>query len=170
LLTGKRMIIGVIILVLVVILGIALLKPGSQQDTSDSNNGLGGDSPDSNIPDDNVPDENENDDPEEDPVEDPVEEDEPQQQVREFEITAKRWEFSPNPIIVSEGDLVKLKIKSIDVTHGIRLSEFGVNEILSPGNEVNVEFVADRKGSFSFFCTVTCGSGHSNMRGTLIVN
>lgn len=90
--------------------------------------------------------------------------------VKEITITAKQWEFDPNPIEVNLGDTVRLKIKSIDVAHGFKLTEFGINERLEPDKEVAVEFVADKAGEFSFFCNVPCGSGHSAMTGTLIVN
>ena len=90
-------------------------------------------------------------------------------ETKEFNIVARQWNFNPDTITVNEGDTVVLNIESIDVTHGFAISAFGINERLSPGNNVRVEFVADRKGSFSFFCTVQCGSGHTRMRGTLIV-
>ena len=32
-----------------------------------------------------------------------------------------------------------------------------------------VEFVADKAGTFSFRCSVPCGSGHQLMQGTLVV-
>ena len=89
--------------------------------------------------------------------------------IKEFSMTAKQWEFIPSEITVNEGDTVKLSIKSIDVAHGIFLREFGIDEYLSPGNTVNIEFVADKKGEFSFFCNVSCGVGHTGMRGKLIV-
>ena len=92
-----------------------------------------------------------------------------EESVKEFSITAKQWEFIPNEITVNEGDIVKLSIESVDVNHGISLREFGVNEFLSPGNTVNIEFVADKKGEFTFFCNVQCGAGHTSMRGKLIV-
>ncbi|MCH8840000.1 MAG: cupredoxin domain-containing protein, partial [Planctomycetes bacterium] len=78
----------------------------------------------------------------------------------------RQWNFDPDNITVNEGDTVILNINSIDVTHGFAIQAFGINERLSPGNTVRVEFVADRKGSFSFFCTVQCGAGHTGMRGT----
>jgi cytochrome c oxidase subunit 2 len=87
-----------------------------------------------------------------------------------FAMTAKNWEFEPSTITVNKGDLVKINIKSIDVDHGIRLSEFNVNEKLEPNKEVNIEFIADQTGEFTFSCNVFCGEGHSNMKGTLIVN
>ena len=90
-------------------------------------------------------------------------------ETKEFDIIAKRWDFSPNMITVNEGDNVILNIESIDVTHGFTISGFGVSEQLVPGNTVKIEFVADKKGTFSFFCNIFCGSGHSGMKGTLVV-
>ena len=94
---------------------------------------------------------------------------EPTPEIKEFSITAKRFEFTPNPVIVNQGDQVKLIITSIDVTHGFFISEYGINERLKPGETVTVEFVADKKGEFSMICNVACGSGHGSMRGKLIV-
>ena len=92
------------------------------------------------------------------------------EEVKEISIIARQWEFEPNPIIVSKGDKVKLSIKSIDVTHGFALPDFGINSRLNLGEITIVEFTADKTGSFSFFCSVQCGSGHGDMRGRLIVN
>ena len=90
-------------------------------------------------------------------------------ETKEFNVVAKQWDFSPSTITVNEGDNVILRIESIDVTHGFVLSGFGVNERLEPGKTTTVEFMADKKGTFSFFCNVSCGIGHSGMRGTLVV-
>ena len=89
--------------------------------------------------------------------------------VKEFSMIAKKWQFDPSTINVKQGDKVRLKIKSIDVTHGFSLLDFNVNENLAPEKEVVVEFIADKKGEFSFFCSVFCGEGHSGMKGKLIV-
>lgn len=94
---------------------------------------------------------------------------EPTGEIKEFEVTAKQWEFTPSTITVNRGDTVKLHITSIDVTHGFTINEFGINEVLEPGKDVHVEFIADKTGTFSFWCSVPCGSGHSGMRGQLIV-
>lgn len=90
-------------------------------------------------------------------------------ETKEFTMTAKRFEFSPSVITVNQGDKVRLKITSIDVPHGFFLPDFGINEQLNPGKEVVVEFVAKTKGTYSFRCSVPCGSGHQSMSGTLIV-
>lgn len=91
-------------------------------------------------------------------------------EVKEFDMIAKQWEFTPNTIEVNQGDTIKLHIKSTDVTHGFKLLEFGVDESLKPGKTVDVEFIADKTGTFTFACSVFCGSGHSGMKGQLIVN
>jgi len=91
-------------------------------------------------------------------------------QVKEFSITARRWEFDPSTITVNIGDTVKLSITSIDVTHGFNIPDFNIDEQLRPNTTVNIEFVADRTGSFPFRCSVICGSGHLGMTGKLIVN
>lgn len=93
----------------------------------------------------------------------------PTGEVRVFEMTAKQWEFTPSTITVNQGDAVELHITSIDVTHGFALPDFEINERLEPGEDVHVEFVADKQGTFTFFCSVPCGSGHGGMSGQLIV-
>lgn len=90
-------------------------------------------------------------------------------EIREIEVTARQFSFTPDLIRVKLGENVRLKIKSLDVTHGFSLPEFGINEILEPGKTVTIEFQTTRKGNFPFLCSIVCGAGHSRMRGTLIV-
>lgn len=90
-------------------------------------------------------------------------------ETKEFDLIAKQWAFEPSTIEVNKGDTVKLNIKSIDVRHGFKLPDFRINEALEPGKIVNIEFVADKTGTFTFSCSVFCGSGHKDMTGQLIV-
>ena len=87
----------------------------------------------------------------------------------DIDMTAKQWDFEPSTVRVREGQTVRLHITSIDVDHGIKIPEFEVNEKLTPGEKVDIEFVADKKGTFPFFCNVQCGSGHRIMTGELVV-
>lgn len=89
--------------------------------------------------------------------------------VKEFNITAKQWSFSPSVIEVKKGDAVTLNITSVDVLHGIVIEAFNVNTNLQPGKTVTVTFTADRTGSFPFFCSVICGDGHFDMIGKIVV-
>ena len=89
--------------------------------------------------------------------------------IREFTVTAKQWKFEPSTIEVNQGDLVRLGVTSIDVTHGISIPGYGINERLSPGQTVNIEFVADRKGTFPFSCSVSCGVGAVGCVGAILL-
>ena len=94
-------------------------------------------------------------------------------ETKEFDIKAKKWDFSPDTITVNKGDKVILNIESLDdgsgIGHGIVIHEFGVSKSFRGGDLVTVEFLADKKGTFIFFCSVYCGSGHGSMKGKLIV-
>ncbi len=86
------------------------------------------------------------------------------------DMVAQKFEFIPGTITANQGDTVILNITSTDVEHGISIPEFGVNTTIPAGQTVTVEFVADQAGTFPFSCSVFCGGGHGNMKGTLIVN
>jgi cytochrome c oxidase subunit 2 len=89
--------------------------------------------------------------------------------VKEFTLTAKNWSFDPPVITVKQGDKVKLNVKSIDVSHGFALPDYGFDQKLEPGQEIVIEFIASKKGEFTFFCSVMCGEGHKDMKGKLVV-
>ena len=91
-------------------------------------------------------------------------------ETKEFTMTANEFAFVPETITVNEGDKVVLYITSVDVDHGISIPEFDVSENLPVGKTTTVEFIADKKGTYSFFCNVFCGEGHKEMTGTLVVN
>ena len=40
---------------------------------------------------------------------------------------------------------------------------------VAPGQTVSVKLPTDKKGAFTFFCSVPCGPGHQNMKGTLTI-
>ncbi|MEK6887410.1 MAG: cupredoxin domain-containing protein [Candidatus Aenigmatarchaeota archaeon] len=90
--------------------------------------------------------------------------------VKEFNMTAKKYEFIPGTIIVNKGDQVVLNAVSLDVTHGISIPEYNIVETINPGSTTTIRFTADKAGQFTFSCSVFCGSRHSSMSGTLIVN
>lgn len=87
----------------------------------------------------------------------------------ELEMIARNWEFVPSTIEVKVGQPVTLKVMSIDNPHGIAIPAFDIQERLEPNEEVVVTFTPDTAGSFPFFCSVACGSGHRNMKGVVEV-
>lgn len=86
-----------------------------------------------------------------------------------FEIKAKKFSYTPHIIKVNKGDLVKIRLLSEDVTHGLFIDGYGLNTSAHPGEEGYLEFVANKQGRFSFRCSVTCGEFHPYMIGYLIV-
>lgn len=82
---------------------------------------------------------------------------------REIKIEASQFKFNPNTINVKKGERIKLVINNLDVTHGLRIPDLGVQ-----GNDF-VEFIADKQGDFTFYCNNYCGENHPQMQGKLIV-
>jgi nitrosocyanin len=90
-------------------------------------------------------------------------------EVKEFNVVAYRWGFEPSVISVNKGDKVRITATSRDVPHGFAIDEYGINLYLDGLRPKTVEFIADKAGTFIFYCNVPCGSGHNSMRGKLIV-
>ena len=90
-------------------------------------------------------------------------------QVHEIQVTAKKYEFSPNPIRVKKGEPVKLIFTATDHDHGFSLEAFHIKQKLKKGEPTTIEFTPDKAGTFPFKCSVFCGMGHGGMKGTLIV-
>ena len=93
----------------------------------------------------------------------------PQPAVKEFNMRAFRYGYSPSTITVNKGDIVKIHIKSDDATHGFFIAEYGIDETITSDKTTDIEFTADKAGTFEFKCNVFCGAGHSSMKGKLIV-
>jgi cytochrome c oxidase subunit II len=89
--------------------------------------------------------------------------------VREFKMTAKKYEFDPAVITVKQGDKVRLIITALDRKHGFELKEYGINQVLRKDDPTTIEFAASKPGTFVFRCSVFCGWGHRKMKGKLIV-
>jgi len=93
----------------------------------------------------------------------------PTGETKEFNIIARQFSFSPSTIEVNRGDTVKLTVTSMDVTHGIAITQYGIDKRLPPNSPVDIEFIANKPGKFPFVCSVPCGRGHAGMSGTLVV-
>ncbi len=102
------------------------------------------------------------------PVEEPVV-DEPVVEdvvnVKMVPITAKKWMFGPNKIVVGKGDLVQLNIIPQGLEFTFSLPGFGVEQQVA--GPTMVEFTADKVGSFEFKCS-SCEDWRG-MTGTLVV-
>ena len=90
---------------------------------------------------------------------------------RVIEVIAKRYTFEPAQIEVAEGERVRILVKSGDGLHGFEIKKFTVaKEIPRGADPVAIEFTATEAGTFPILCSVFCGDGHGDMKGTLVVS
>jgi cytochrome c oxidase subunit 2 len=80
-------------------------------------------------------------------------------------------------IVIEGGELhlpvgtpVKVLLRSIDVLHDFYVPEFRAKMDLVPGLVTYFWFTPTRTGTFEILCAELCGTGHSQMRGTVIVD
>jgi plastocyanin len=71
--------------------------------------------------------------------------------IKEFTLSAKKWLFSPNKVVVNSGDLVRLNIEPQGLDFTFSIPDLGVEEEVS--GETLIEFTADTVGSFDFKCS-----------------
>ena len=96
----------------------------------------------------------------------------------EVHVNARQWMYeirypdgrtAINEIRVPAGKPVKFILSAADVLHGFYLPDFRVKMDMIPGRVTTLWVQPDRPGSYQIFCTVYCGTGHSNMLARLIV-
>lgn len=89
--------------------------------------------------------------------------------VKTFNVTGKSFSFSPSTITVNKGDTVKIVFTNTEGNHDWVVDEFNARtKIISGGQTDTVEFVADKAGTFEYYCSV--GTHRQlGMKGTLVV-
>jgi plastocyanin len=90
---------------------------------------------------------------------------EPTGNVVEVTVNMTNFEFDKKEIKAKAGDTIKLTVVNQTGAHGLAIDEFGQDV---KGGET-VEFVADKKGEFEYYCSLMCGTGHDSMIGKLII-
>lgn len=89
--------------------------------------------------------------------------------VMEVTVTGRNMSFDPKEIKVKKGQKVRVTFKNAQGFHDFVLDEFNVKtKQISAGQEEVVEFIADKTGTFEYYCSV--GSHRQmGMTGKLIV-
>ena len=85
------------------------------------------------------------------------------------QITAQRFKFTPNEIVVKKGRPVLLEISSLDFVHGFNVPALKLRADLPPGVVTKVRFTPERAGEYPFVCDNFCGEGHEEMHGRIVV-
>lgn len=94
----------------------------------------------------------------------------PQAEPRVVEVVARKFAFEPARIEVSEGETVRLMVRSADGVHGVGIKKFKVSEeVPRGGTPIMIEFTATAVGEFEILCSEYCGKGHQDMAAMLVV-
>jgi plastocyanin len=90
-------------------------------------------------------------------------------EVKEFTVDGSNFKFAPSDIKVKQGDKVKITFTNSAGFHDFVIDELGVKTpVIQSGQDAVVEFVADKAGTFTYYCSVG-NHRQQGMEGTLIV-
>ncbi|NOU99893.1 cupredoxin domain-containing protein [Paenibacillus planticolens] len=81
-------------------------------------------------------------------------------------LKATNFKFDQAEYRVKKGQPVTITLDNSQGVHGASIKEFNVK--LDNSNKT-FTFTPDKTGSFPITCSIMCGSGHANMKSTLIV-
>ncbi|WP_020617594.1 cupredoxin domain-containing protein [Paenibacillus daejeonensis] len=84
---------------------------------------------------------------------------------QEVVIEATNWEFDQSEYRVKQGEPVNITLKSTQGNHGISINNTDVK--LKKDESMNYTF--DAPGEYQIVCNIPCGTGHTKMVSTLIV-
>ncbi|HWW06311.1 cupredoxin domain-containing protein [Collimonas sp.] len=88
---------------------------------------------------------------------------------RVIKIQAKKFVYTPNQIVLKQGEPVVLEFTSVDFMHGFKIPDMNIRADLPPGKVTQVRLTPDKAGEYDFLCDNFCGSGHEEMSGKITV-
>ena len=81
-----------------------------------------------------------------------------------IEITAKKFEFTPNQITLKKGEPVILRVTTADRVHGFMSRPLKFDTDIAVGKATDVAVTPDTVGDFTVICDHYCGTGHGGMK------
>lgn len=90
--------------------------------------------------------------------------------IKEFKVTGSSFAFAPAVMSVKKGETVRIVFTNSGGKHDWVLDEFtgARTKVLDAGQSETIEFVADKAGSFEYYCSVGQHRA-AGMKGTLTV-
>ncbi len=89
--------------------------------------------------------------------------------VKRVKMYARSWNWAPDEIRVKLGTRVIIDFISEDASHGFQIKAYKIKVSLPQDKRAQIEFVADKVGTFPWRCSRPCGDGCPKMTGKLIV-
>lgn len=87
----------------------------------------------------------------------------------EWVLIGQAWAWEGADVTVPKDAEVKILATSVDVIHGLRITDTDVNVMVIPGQISEVDVVFDSPGVKSVICHEYCGVGHHLMGATITV-
>jgi mono/diheme cytochrome c family protein len=93
-------------------------------------------------------------------------------------LVERSWQYAPSEIRVKQGQVVRIEFQPTDnglgAGHGFALDGYDRSVFINGAmvqRPKSVTFVADKPGTFTFYCATQCSTGslHPNMKGKLVV-
>jgi heme/copper-type cytochrome/quinol oxidase subunit 2 len=95
----------------------------------------------------------------------------------EVQVAARKYAYRVSglerpEIHVHEGDVVRITFTTDDIPHSFTIDEpYRISKRAAPGKPVTFEFLADKPGTFAFYCNLALDDRcKKEVRGTLIVD
>ena len=95
----------------------------------------------------------------------------------EFQVSAHKYAYrvsgSDTPEIhVRQGEIVRITFSAEDIPHSLTIDgPYRISKRAAPGKPVTFEFLADKPGTFEFYCNLTLDERcRKELRGTLVVD
>jgi cytochrome c oxidase subunit II len=83
---------------------------------------------------------------------------------RRIEITAQRFSYNPASITLKKNEPVILVLRTADVTHGLKVSEFQITTTeIKKGKDTEIRITPEESGHYVGKCAHFCGKGHGSM-------
>jgi len=84
-------------------------------------------------------------------------------------VRAEDWAFIPDGVRFQKGENAVIRLEGISGTHGFMVSGLGINVTIKTGETLDVPIPTDVPGTYTFRCSIPCGDGHMDMKGTIVI-
>ena len=88
---------------------------------------------------------------------------------RSFEIKVEGGHFTPDTVIVRQGDTVHIDVTGVDRAYDFTQPDYGFKTLLLKGQSKQIEFNASASGKFKFYCAA-CGGPDKGPVGYIIIS
>lgn len=89
--------------------------------------------------------------------------------VRVINIEVYKLVCNPDIIVINHGEKIRLILNVLDVEHGFKVEELGINVKVQPGKENIIEFYAEKSGIYELKCYVPYADNQKKLNGWFVV-